>query len=127
MSIVQGWISYGDGRPSEVRITRLLPDPAGDDQQNEEVTIRNFGNKPVGLSGWKLRDLHGTSWMLDELGILQSAGQPGDEKTIQRKGQSMGLNNTGDTVELVDSKEKVVDKVVYSQVKEGEEVLPHKE
>lgn len=107
-----------------VAITRLLPDPVGDDQTDEEATLRNFGGQAVSLAAWKLRDLVGRSWSLDQLGVLEAAGQPGDQKTIRRNGQPMGLNNAGDTVELVDAKGSVVDKVVYSQVREGEEVVP---
>lgn len=106
-----------------VAIARLLPDPVGDDQQGEEATLRNFGVVAVSLAGWKLRDRSDRSWSLDQIGVLEATGQLGDQKTIARNGQPMTLNNAGDTVELVDSEGNVVDSVIYSQVREGEEVI----
>lgn len=108
----------------DVRIIRLLPHPKIDERQNEEVTIKNFSSSSVNLKGWRLRDTTGKFWILDDLGILESLGQPGDQKAIKRNGQSMGLNNTGDTIQLVNSKEKVVHSVVYHQAEEGKEIIP---
>jgi exonuclease III len=104
----------------EVRIASLLPNPAGNENQNEQATIQNLGTEPVDLTSWKLRDLAGRSWSLDELGVLE----PGEEKTITRNGQPMALNNNGDTVDLIDSAGRVLDTVSYSRVEEGEIVTP---
>lgn len=109
---------------ADVRIIRLLPHPHSDERQNEEVTVKNFSSRPVNLKGWKLRDTKGKFWILDDLGTLESSGQPGDQKTIKRNGQSMGLNNTGDTIQLINAGEKVVHSVVYHQVEEGKEISP---
>ncbi len=103
---------------STVRITRLLPNPPGDDSQNEEATLKNIGGVAVSLVGWKLRDLAGQTWALDELGTLQ----PGQEKTIRRQGQAMALNNNGDSVNLVDPTGKTIQTVTYPSVVEGETV-----
>lgn len=108
----------------DVRIIRLLPHPQSDERQNEEITIKNFSHRAVSLKGWKLRDTTGKSWVLGELDTLESLGQPGDQKTIKRNGQSMGLNNAGDTIQLVNAEEKVVHSVVYRQVEEGKEIIP---
>jgi hypothetical protein len=47
---------------------------------------------------------------------------PGREAPIRRRGQSMSLNNEGDMVELLDAKGRVVDRMVYGKVREGEVV-----
>lgn len=62
----------------------------------------------------------GQRWVLDTLGTLQ----PGEEKVLQRNGQPMALNNTGDTVELIDASATVVQTVTYTAVDEGEVVTP---
>jgi hypothetical protein len=67
------------------------PDPAGNDRQNESVTLVNLGDQQVDLRGWTLRDLAGTTWSLDALGRIDL----GEEKTIQRNGQTMALDNRG--------------------------------
>ena len=48
---------------------------------------------------------------------------PGEEETIQRVGQPMAMNNTGDTIDLLDADGQVVDSVTYGVVAEGEFVI----
>jgi len=103
-----------------VKIRSLLPNPEGNENQNEEVTIINLGTQSVNLSGWKLRDLAGKTWSLDTLGTLG----PGEEKTIKRNGQPMALNNGGDTIDLIDPNGNVVHTVTYSRSEEGEIITP---
>ena len=102
-----------------MRITRLLPNPAGDETRNETATLKNLGPAAADLTGWKLRDLAGKTWKLDSLGTLAA----GEEKTIRRDGQEMSLNNGGDTIDLVDPAGAVVQTVTYPSFvdDEGEE------
>lgn len=102
----------------KVFIRRLLPAPAGNDEQNEEATIRNTTNANVDLTGWKLRDTAGKVWALDSLGTVA----PNQDKTIKRLGQPMAMNNSGDTIELLNQSGTPVHKIAYGQVGEGEEV-----
>lgn len=104
-----------------VRVTRLLPNPDGNEETNEEVTLKNFGSGAVSLVGWKLRDRANTTWTLDAVGSLA----PGAEHVVSRNGQQMAMNNRGDTVDLINASDVVVQSVTYGPVEEGEEVLPH--
>lgn len=104
-----------------VRMTAMLPDPAGDDYLEERITIKNSGTLPVNLTAWKVRDLAENSWPLDGLGTVS----PGTEVSIKRNGQPMALNNGGDTVELVAPDGTVVQTVDYGRVSAGEEVVIH--
>ncbi|MFQ5950121.1 MAG: lamin tail domain-containing protein, partial [Nitrospiria bacterium] len=117
-------LNFGDpsgGTPIvQVRIVSLLPNPSGNDNQNEEATIGNAGTQDVDLSGWKLRDLVGRTWSLDSHGTLHA----GDEKAIRRNGQAMALNNNGDTIDLINPDGDVVQSVTYPSVEEGEIVIP---
>jgi exonuclease III len=105
--------------PGTVRLISLLPNPPGDDSQNEEATLKNFGGQPASVIGWRLRDLSGRTWTLDALGTLQ----PGEQKTVRRLGQPMALNNRGDTIDLVDASGMVVQTVTYGPVQPEELVL----
>jgi hypothetical protein len=58
--------------------------------------------------------------VVDALGTLQ----PREEKVLQRNGEPMVLNNTGDTVELLDASVTVVQTVTYPAVDEGDAVTP---
>jgi endonuclease/exonuclease/phosphatase family metal-dependent hydrolase len=113
-------LQVGDGEPTGVVICRLYPNPDGDENVKEEASIKNTGSEAVDLAGYKLRDLAGTTWSLDSLGTLN----PGQEKTIKRNGQRMGMNNGGDTIELLDDDGRVVYTITYDRVDEGEVVFP---
>jgi len=104
----------GGGDGGQVRISALLPNPSGDEAQNEAVTNCNHGTAAVLLTGWKLRDAAGRTWVL--FGTLQA----GDERTFTRDGQPMALNNNGDTVELLDATGNPVDTVRYTLTRDGE-------
>jgi len=98
---------------NEVVIDSLLPDPIGDESQNESVTLRNVGSSSITLVGWKLRDAARRTWSLS--GVLQA----GDERTFTRDGQAMALNNDGDIVALLDRSGNVIDEVTYHWSREG--------
>ena len=66
-----------------------------------------------------VRDLAGHTWTLDSLGTLQ----PNQEKTIRRNGQPMSLNNNGDTIDLLDSINKILKTVTYRHIDEDEAVI----
>lgn len=55
---------FADTSELGIRITSLLPNPPGDENQAEEVTIKNFGSQSIDLTGWILKDLSGRIWTL---------------------------------------------------------------
>lgn len=97
-------------------IQSLLPNPQGDDEQLEQVTVRNAGTDPLDLTGWTLRDRLGDRWTL--IGLLP----PGQSRTFQRNGQAMTLNNTGDEITLVDTTNLERDRFSYSTSSEGDRI-----
>lgn len=98
-----------------VVIASLLPNPAGDDRQLEEVTLENKSSAAVDVSSWSLEDLGGGTWELFGVGLL-GAGQ---QKTIVRSGMPMSLNNSGDTITLLDGQGAKVDEFQYATSSEG--------
>jgi beta-lactamase superfamily II metal-dependent hydrolase len=105
--------------PSVV-ITDLLPNPAGDDERFERVTIANRGPLAVSLAGWQLRDRGGASW---DLGGSLAAGE---SRTFLRDGQAMSLNNAGDEIVLLDPEMIERDRFEYAATGEGTLVrTPH--
>ena len=109
------------GPPSpQVRIVALLPNPAGDERQNEEITLENAGTSTVSLAGWLVRDEAGKTWSLSSLTSLA----PGAKKTIRRNGQPMSMNNGGDTIALVDATGAILQSVSYPAVADGQRFVP---
>jgi len=100
---------------AEVRIVALLPNPAGTDAGNEQVTIRNDSAADVNLTGWVLRDRAGNEFALG--GTVQTA----TPLVITMDVFSMPLNNSGDEVSLIDDQGIVRNQVEYqgSQVTAG--------
>jgi len=114
------WPTRLHRRKAPPRIFSLLPNPAGNESQNETAKIRNIGSAPAALVGWRLRDLAGQVWSLDSLGTPAA----GTERMIQRLGQPKAMNNGGDTIDLIDPNGTVVQTVTYGGVDEGELVTP---
>jgi hypothetical protein len=122
------WLEQSGGSPgvapvvgAKLRIVRLVPDPGGNDAQNESVTLANQGTQSINLSGWILKDLTGNRWTLT--GTI-GAGQ---EKTIKRLGQAMSLNNDGDTIGLFDPSGNQIQVVTYGAVAPDEVFeIPHR-
>lgn len=103
---------------ARVRMTAMIPDPVGEDLDNEQITFSNLGDAAVSLVGWQVRDLAGNVWMLDplvSLGVDASA-------TLKRHGAPMALNNNGDRIELVSPDGSVVQVFAYGSVTAGQEL-----
>ena len=100
-----------------MKIVRLVPNPAGDETQDESVTIRNGTGNAIDLTGWTLRDRANRAWALS--GTLAA----GAEATFRREGQAMALNNGGDRVELRDAMGVIKDSVTYTRAHEGEVIV----
>ncbi|MCC7292121.1 MAG: lamin tail domain-containing protein [Phycisphaerales bacterium] len=103
--------------PATVRIIALVPNPSGDEEQNERVLLRNLSPAPVRLEGWTLTDESGAKWSLS--GSL--AG--GQTREVRRAGQAMAMNNHGDTI-LLFCGGQLVQTVQYGRVGEEETVTP---
>jgi hypothetical protein len=72
-----------------VRIAELVPNPSGDEDQEEVATLANLGSADVSLVGWKLRDRAQTFW------LLSGTVGAGQTMRVERAGQPMAMNNAG--------------------------------
>ncbi len=111
-------IKGGQAASAAVVIESLLPDPAGPDTENEQVTLRNKGTAPVSLAEWFLQDASGRVWSLTGVGTVV----PQASVTIKRNGMPMSLNNAGDEVGLFDSNTTLRDSFRYSGSDVGVEI-----
>ena len=99
-----------------VRLTRILPDPAGPDFRNETVWLRNQSGATVDLTGWALVYLSGNEWKF--VGTLDA----GREHAFVRNGQPLSLNNDGDQLELRDSAGNRIQAASYLAADRDEEL-----
>jgi hypothetical protein len=103
---------------SGLRIAGAIPNPLGPDEQDEEVRLKNMGTQPVALVGWKIGDSSGTAFW--ELKATDGTVQPGATVLVKRQGRPMSLNNSGDTIVLVNPSGASVDHKVYGAVSSGQ-------
>ncbi len=89
-----------------LELSELLPDPASPltDTADEYIEIYNPTANTVDLSGWKLRDESGDEYLIKNLQI-----DPLEHLAIYVTDSKITLNNTGDSVVLIDPNGKVVD------------------
>lgn len=103
----------GDDEPQQtgvVKIIALLPNPDGQDDGREKVTLANETASPVDLAGWRMRDASANEIKLD--GTIEANGV----RVIGLAAGQMPLNNSGgDTIELLDPNGNVMHRVSYTQ------------
>ena len=91
---------------SGVRIIAALINPADESERNHEtVTLLNTHNREVDLAGWRIADAKGEQPIS---GILARG-----ETLRVWLGNAVKLNNTRDTITIVDAKSRLVDQVAY--------------
>jgi hypothetical protein len=97
---------------AQVVINEFLPNPSGSSSELDEwVELYNSGEEPVDLSGWKL----------DDIADGGSSPYQFSSETIAPKGflvltkgeTGVALNNSGDSVRLLDKDGNAVDDCVY--------------
>ncbi len=107
---------------SAVRIVAAIPNPAGSDSQYEQVSIRNFGANTVSLSGWRIGDSTADRfWNLNHAQFNDPASiAPGQTVIVVRQGRQMALNNSGDTIRLIDDQNNVLNARTYGNAASGQ-------
>lgn len=104
---------------ASLRIASMIPNPDSDDTVNEQIVLQNGGAAAIPLAGWTVRDLAQNIWQLGA-GVLA----PGASAVVLRQGQPMSMNNSGDTIELINTAGTVVQTVTYGAVASGQVVIP---
>lgn len=109
--------SLGTGR---VVINELLPNPEGSDEKNEWIELKNVSNLSVDLTNWVVSDASGKKAILTQAKYGNLLLPGGGFLVLLRPQTKISLNNSGDTIDLIDSKGMAVDSVQYkSKAPEG--------
>lgn len=102
-----------------VIISAVLPNPEGDDRENESVDLKNTSSNDISLEGWTLMDKSGRIWALSNTGSIQSQ----QTITIKRNRMAMSLNNNGDTVTLLNENNEQQDKFTYMTSQSNQRII----
>jgi len=100
-----------------VRVVEILPNPVGSDDNREEVTLRNFDTVAISLNNWRLRDNSGG--VNFPFGTSAGIIGPGELKTITHNGTAV-LNNSGESLVLVDDDGETIQSLSYTTADEGQ-------
>lgn len=101
----------------DIIINEWLPNPLGNDTDGEFIELKNKGNAPVDLAGWRLDDAEGGSAeYIIPAGVKMAAGEI---KLFERAETKLALNNSSDSVRLKDPPGRVKAEQNYETTKEG--------
>ncbi len=100
-----------------LKISEILPNPAGSDTDTEFIELYNSGGNECGVSGLKLDDAEGGSgaYAIPDGTIIAAGGR----KTFYRKDTKIALNNADDRARLLYPDGAVVFELIYGKVPEG--------
>ena len=103
--------------PAIIVIGRVLPNPFGNDQGREAVTLVNPGSQRVRLQGWRLEDADGFRFDLSRFFVNGR-----NSFDVFLRNSDLSLDNEGDTIKLINQGGEVVDEFKYedTDVVEGQ-------
>lgn len=103
----------------EISIVNALPNPIGEDAGNETITISNNSGEVVDISGWMLRDLANNIYIFPPQTQLLEG-----ENELVLIINTMPLNNSGDSILLLDSSGNIIGEEFVYEGRDVEVGLP---
>ncbi|TAN56994.1 hypothetical protein EPN15_05675 [Patescibacteria group bacterium] len=100
---------------SVIKLSELMPNPAGDDADGEWIELYNGGDKDIDLAGGSLSDASGKAYTIPKNTNIAAKSH----KVFYRKLTGIVLNNDQDAIDLKDSSGKKIDSVSYADGAEG--------
>lgn len=99
--------------PTGIVLNEILPSPEGPDAQEEWIEIFNQNGFKVDLSGWKIKDSVGSvkTYTFPTGAAITSYGY----LVLTRPATKITLNNSGDTLYLVQPNEETLDSVAFGK------------
>jgi len=113
----------GDGCPdpppmiynSDIRINEILANPSGSESTDEFIELYNISDTPIDLSLWSIKDNSVSGKYIFQGGTTI---KPKGFLVVYRKTFTFALNNSNETVSLLDPNGNVKDTVSYRTAKE---------
>jgi PKD repeat protein len=99
-----------------VRFNEILANPSGDDGQGEFIELYNAGDAEIALDGFRIKDASKTGEYVFPSGTLLPAQE---YFVLPRSASQISLNNSDETLSLLDQNLTLIDSVHYAKIKEG--------
>ncbi|MFA6428582.1 MAG: lamin tail domain-containing protein [Candidatus Buchananbacteria bacterium] len=100
-------------------LNELLANPLGDDSQTEFIELKNNGQNPIDLAGWRLQNTAKNLFILSTSTLSTTTLAAGKFLTIYRSLSQLALDNNGDTIKLYDVKNHLIDSFNYKEALEN--------
>lgn len=102
--------------PFGVIINELLPNPKGDDSENEFIELKNITDQDIDLEGWKIEDASGLNFIISSKKFFSTKIPARGFFVLWRKDSKIPLNNSGgERVKLLQPNGNLVDFVDYRE------------
>lgn len=96
-----------------ILLSEMLPNPTGVDSTDEWIELVNTGSKSVYVGGWQLTD-ESRYFTIGDITI-----QPGEYVVFEVGETHINLNNSGDTIFLIDPFGSIINGTTYDAADEG--------
>jgi hypothetical protein len=107
--------TFKDGDISdEIEITEVLPNPAGQDKNNEWIELHNASDETVNLGNWKIQTQGKTFVIPDSFSLA-----PGEYFSFTYKDLRLTLKNSKNEINLIDPEGSTLDTINYNDAPEG--------
>ena len=100
---------------SAIKLSELMPNPAGDDADGEWIELYNGGSKDIDLAGGSMSDASGKIYNFPKDTTIPVKSY----KIFSRKLTGIVLNNDQDAIDLKDGSGKKIDSISYADGAEG--------
>jgi len=104
-------IEYSD----QIRLNEILPNPSTTESTDEFIELYNAGDTAVDLAGWILGDASTATYTIVGTDFDSTTIAAGDYFTVYRAQSKLALNNSGDSVELYQPDQNLLDSVTYAE------------
>ena len=101
----------------------ILPNPTGKDTEGEWVKIVNTGNDSDSLSGWILSDASGKTFSFSKLKSEDQTILPSEEMILPHSVTRISLNNSNETLKLINNNGKLEDSIYYKGPISDDEIV----
>lgn len=99
----------------DIIINEVLPNPKGDDSQNEFIELKNIGSAEIDLADWKIGDASSKTYTVKAADFASTKIKPNEFFVLYRKVTGIALNNTGtEDVKLLGPDGVLITSIEYS-------------
>lgn len=103
-----------------VFLKEALPNPVGEDTGGEWIKLVNIGDNAINLTGWSIKDASEKTY------TLNASIDGKTELLLEHSLTGITLNNTNETITLLDASGVVIDSLTYNEAGDDEIIIANR-